>query len=111
MATRLARADRCGTRKGSVTSTSLVRVTYPLRHAGVIVCLDHLTQLGDVERQHDHRHDAIDAEVVASQGHRCLMCGVDAVSDRLCESADCRRPLHPQWPSVYCCNLCALEDV
>ena len=94
-----------------MSTSRVVRVTYPLRHAGVIVCLDHLMQLGDVERQHDHRHDAIDAEVVASQGHRCLMCGVDAVPGRSCENVRCRRPLHPQWPAVYCCNDCALEDV
>lgn len=92
--------------------TALVRVTYPPRHAGVIICLDHLEQLGAVELLgQDVRHDEIVSEVVAFHGHRCLMCGVDAAPDRRCENDRCRRPLHPQWPAVYCCNDCALEDV
>lgn len=24
---------------------------------------------------------------------------------------NCRCPLHPQWPAVYCCTYCALEAV
>jgi len=100
------------TPSASSTPPSLVRVTYPPRHAGVVICLDHLMQLGDVERLgQDVRHDEILSEVVAFHGHRCLMCGVDAVPGRSCENARCRRPLHPQWPAVYCCNDCALEDV
>lgn len=92
------------------TQPSIVRVTYPPRHAGVIICRDHLEQLGDVELLgEDVRHDEILSEAVAFHGHRCLMCGVDAVPDRSCEN--CQRPLHPQWPAVYCCNDCALEDV
>lgn len=87
---------------------SLVRVTAPRRHEGVILCSDHLRQLAiDV----DLAHEDIPAELAAFWGHRCLMCGVDATPGRYCENADCRRALHPQWPAVYCCNDCALEDV
>lgn len=96
----------------TTTPPSLVRVTYPPRHVGVIICLDHLRQLGAVELLRQNvRHDEILSEVVAFHGHRCLMCGVDAVPGRRCENDRCRRPLHPQWPAVYCCNDCALEDV
>jgi hypothetical protein len=91
-------------------SEVLVCITYPPRHAGVIVCLVHLMQMGDAELRQGLRHDEILSETVAFHGHRCLMCGVDAVLDQTCENNRCRLPLHPQWPAVYCCNDCALED-
>lgn len=100
-------------------SIALVRITYPSRHAGVVLCRDHLSQLRSVELRRsilveDLRTEVIEdlrTEDVASHGHRCIMCGVAAVPDRRCEYDRCRRPLHPQWPAVYCCNDCALEDV
>jgi hypothetical protein len=39
------------------------------------------------------------------------MCLFDAVPGRFCENEDCKKPLHPQWPAVYCCNKCALRDL
>ena len=79
------------------------------KHEGLIICRDHLQQIvdaGDVPVIQE-----LPANVVEFWGERCLMCGVDASPGRLCESVDCRRPLHPQWPVVYCCNDCALDDV
>lgn len=91
---------------------TLIRVTYPPRYAGVIVCFDHLMELSDAELlQQGLRHDEILSEVVEFIGHRCLMCGVDPSPGRRCENESCRRALHPRWPAVYCCNECALEDV
>lgn len=90
-----------------MSNGTLVRVTEPLRYAGVVLCLDHLFQLGGA----DSKHDEFSSDVVEFWGHRCIMCDVEASPGRLCENADCRRALHPQWPAVYCCNDCALEDV
>ena len=87
--------------------SALVRVTQPPRYAGVILCAQHVDQLDDSALVHDE----LPADAVAFWGHRCLMCGVDAAPGRTCENADCRRPLHPQWPAVYCTNDCALEDM
>lgn len=86
--------------------STLVRVTYPPLYEGVVLCLDHLFQIGDT----DFRHDEFSSDVVAFWGYRCSMCGVDPSPGRLCENERCRRPLHVQWPAVYCCNDCALDD-
>jgi len=111
-----------------MTPSSLVRVVRPIRHAGIVVCQDHvdqLDQIGEAETRDQPSDASADpaecmrtlvaswyfVEDVAPEGHTCLMCGVAAVSGRLCENDRCRRPLHPQWPAVYCCNDCALEDV
>jgi len=88
-------------------SAPLVRVVQS-PHDGVVVCRDHLAQL---EAGAVVAHVEIPAAQAAFWGHRCLMCGVDAIPGRLCENEGCRRPLHPQWPAIYCCNECALEDV
>jgi hypothetical protein len=87
---------------------TLVRTHQP--HEGMIICLDHLRQIV-VDTDPALAFEEIAAEQAAFWNHRCLMCGVEAAPGRLCESVDCRRPLHPQWPAVYCCNECALEDV
>ena len=97
-------------------STSLLRVgsgEFPPKstghkHDGMIICRDHLRQIAPDE---EPPIQELPADFVAFWGDRCLMCGVDPSPGRLCESADCRRPLHPQWPAVYCCNDCALDDV
>lgn len=85
---------------------ALVRTRQPCE--GVIICLDHLRQIA-VDA--DPTFDELSAAQVSFWGYRCLMCGVEPVPDRLCAHEDCPRPLHPQWPAVYCCNDCALEDV
>jgi hypothetical protein len=38
----------------------------------------------------------------------CVMCETIASLNKVC--AHCETPLHPQWPSVYCSNTCALSD-
>ena len=38
---------------------------------------------------------------------RCAMCGV-VPSPNNCQN--CSKPLHPQWPAIYCSNRCAMED-
>jgi len=78
-------------------------------YEGLIICRDHLRSVFD-EDLLPAVLTVLPVEVVAFWRHRCLMCGVDAVPGRLCENAGCRRPLHPQWPAVYCKNACALED-
>lgn len=91
----------------------LVRVYSPDHdhpYEGMIICRDHLRQIliGD---KPPFELEEISADRVTFWNHRCLMCGVDAVPDRLCENEDCRKALHPQWPAVYCNNACALEDL
>lgn len=93
--------------------TTLVRVVSPTGHRphvheGMIVCFEHLRQLELAARPPIKE---IPADQVAFWGHRCRMCGVEAAHGRVCENEDCRRKLHPQWPAIYCCNACALEDV
>lgn len=90
-----------------VRSPALVRVVQS-PHEGMIVCRDHLA---DIAGGTVIAHEEIPAAQVAFWGHRCLMCGVDAIPGRVCANEDCGRPLRPQWPAVYCCNMCALEDV
>ena len=93
--------------------SALVRVFTPdrdHRHEGLVICRDHLRQVV-ADTDPPFSLDEIADDQATFLGQRCLMCGVDAVPDRLCENVDCRRPLHPQWPAVYCCNDCALEDV
>ena len=88
-------------------SDVLVRVVQD-PHWGLIICKDHLRQIAEGVLV---AHEEIPTAQVSFWGHRCTMCGFDAVHGRECENQSCRRPLHPQWPAVYCCNLCALEDL
>ena len=87
---------------------TLVRIVSPHKHEGMIICRDHLQQIAPDD---DPPLLALSADLASFWGDRCLMCGTSAAPDRLCENESCRRPLHPQWPAVYCCNNCALEDV
>ena len=42
---------------------------------------------------------------------RCFAVGQAVFPGRLCANKEfCQRMLHRLWPSVYCTNLCALED-
>lgn len=90
-----------------ITPHDSMRPTYVRNpHEGAILCDDHLRQI-DV----DPTTEEITAEQAAFWGYRCLMCGVEPSPGRRCENEDCRQPLHPQWPAIYCSNRCALEDV
>ena len=106
-------ADRAAAEtKGETLTSPLQRLFTPEQshpYDGMIICRDHLRQVlpGDGP---PFILEEIAVDQAAFWNHRCLMCGVDAVPGRLCENEDCRRPLHPQWPAVYCCNDCALED-
>lgn len=85
----------------------LVRIMHA-PHEGMILCRDHLRQItGGVIVAHEE----LSMRATAFWGYRCGMCGAVPVADRLCESESCRKPLHPQWPAVYCCNDCALDDL
>ena len=77
------------------------------RHEGMIICRDHLAQM---RYSFDPTFTELDAKSAEFLGQRCLMCGVEPSPDRLCANEDCRAPLHPQWPAVYCCNDCVLGD-
>ena len=80
--------------------SALVRVFTPEhdhRLEGLIVCRDHLPKVaaeGDPPFMAEH----FTVERAAFWGHRCLMCGVAAVPDRLCGNTDCRRPCIPSGP-------------
>lgn len=100
----------------STTSpTKLVRVVTPSDpalpiyhrhpHEGMIICLVLLRQIDC-----DPTVEELPADQVAFMGHRCLMCGVAPSPGRICENESCGSGLHPQWPAIYCCNRCALED-
>lgn len=41
---------------------------------------------------------------------KCQMCETTYVTRNVCHDDDCKRPLHPQWPAVYCSNVCAEHD-
>ena len=88
-------------------SATLVRIVQA-PHEGLILCRDHFRQISDGAII---AHEELDESTATFWGDRCDMCGVDASPGRVCESASCRKPLHPQWPAVYCCNDCALDDV
>jgi hypothetical protein len=92
--------------------SALVRVVSPAghpphRHEGMVICRDHLRQLDSAD---DPPVEEVSVDRAAFLGECCLMCMTVAVPGRLCENADCRRPLDPSWPAVYCCNECAFED-
>lgn len=40
----------------------------------------------------------------------CQMCRTQPVEGNVCYRDACRKPLHKQWPAVYCSNECALLD-
>ncbi len=84
---------------------ALVRVA-EAPHEGLIVCMDHHREVTI-----DLAYEKLPSAEVEFWGQRCAMCGVDPSPGRLCESESCRRPLPAQWPAVYCCNDCALDDV
>lgn len=93
--------------------SALVRIVTPdhdHRLEGMVICRDHVRQL-ITETDPPFIMEWLTATEISFFGHRCLMCGVDSAPDRLCENESCRLPLHPQWPAVYCCNGCALEDL
>ena len=85
--------------------SALVRVA-EAPHDGLIICLEHLRELA-----FDLAFEKLPEAQSKFWGQRCAMCCVESSPGRLCESESCRRPLHPRWPAVYCCNECALEDV
>lgn len=100
----IAEVDRLRAISPRRAQTPLVRVVSPRRdhrYEGVVACLDHFHQL-EIEAP---------VEAVSGQAERCLMCGVPEARDRRCQNDGCARALHPQWPAVYCCNGCALEDL
>lgn len=39
---------------------------------------------------------------------KCGMCGVHPIEGHVCLC--CKKPLHPEWPAVYCSNGCAAND-
>jgi hypothetical protein len=75
------------------------------RYEGLTICHEHLRQI-----EADLPFEELPAEQVSFWGDRCFMCGIASAPGRLCENKDCRCPLHPQWPAIYCCNECALKD-
>jgi hypothetical protein len=72
---------------------------------GIIVCLDHVKQLWQMGSFHG------DGARVLEDLAICALCtsGVNR-EGRVCHRDECEKPLHPQWPAVYCCNACAFAD-
>ena len=92
---------------GGAGDVCLVQITHA-PHEGMILCRDHLRQItGSVIVAHAE----LSLHETAFWGYRCGMCGTIPVADRLCESESCRKSLPPQWPAIYCCNDCALDDL
>ena len=105
--------ERVIARDRQARATALVRVITPEqnhRQEGLIVCREHLREAIAPEDP-PFVAEPIPADRAEFWNYRCLMCGVDPSPGRRCENADCCRDLPPQWPAVYCCNGCALEDV
>lgn len=70
---------------------------------GIVLCDKHANEL----YPHDPaRLPLPKADVV---GLTCILCATYPVVGRSCEF--CAKPLHPNWPAVYCSNACALADV
>lgn len=105
---------------------------YRLVDGRMPICARHLTELGrfrpGIEARVVLTVDQIDA-LVAEFGLRrddlmslhgaqdpilgpetCRMCETTHVEGNACYHDDCRKPLHPQWPAVYCSNACAQDD-
>lgn len=103
---------------GNASVSALVRIitppdpytgtVKPHRHEGMIICHEHL---GEIPLASVPTFVNLPATQIAFWRYKCLMCGVTPVPGRLCQNEDCRQPLHPEWPAVYCCNGCAAEDV
>ncbi len=43
-------------------------------------------------------------------GEKCAMCGTHYAEGNVCYNDDCKKPLHPEWPAVYCTDNCAMAD-
>jgi hypothetical protein len=87
----------------------LARVTAPRRLRELILCPRHLRQIVELDGA-TLEHEVLTDDQLELWDMRCLMCGVAAVPDRRCANSDCGRPLHPEWPAVYCSNACAEDD-
>lgn len=95
---------------------------------GVPLCARHAFELKDYLPEEELRavftEDQIESLVVefgmrredvwALHGPRlhekCAMCTTHRAEDNVCYNDACKKPLHPQWPAVYCTDRCALED-
>ena len=106
---------------------------YRLVEGGMPICAKHLSELGvyqdSVEARAVLTLDQIDALVVefglrrddlmSSHGptdptfgeERCRICESTFAEGNLCHNDDCQKPLHPEWPAVYCSHACALSDL
>jgi len=112
---------------------------YRMVKGGMVLCARHARELAAYMPHEQLRtlltDDQIDSlvaefgllrdDIVALYGHadwthrgccdRCALCGVHPNTHKdgspaLCHSDDCQKPLHPQWPAVYCSDECADRD-
>lgn len=75
---------------------------------GMRLCTRHLDEIKMDERLFDENMEWIEVEPsIVDPMPCCQMCAV-VPAPNCC--ASCQRPLHPQWPAIYCNNECALED-
>ncbi|TAL43761.1 MAG: hypothetical protein EPN91_05850 [Salinibacterium sp.] len=74
--------------------------------SGLVVCSDHrnLVELTDREPMTDQQLRDRGA------GLTCMICDTTPSPGRVCASEECGKPLHPQWPAVYCSDRCAWRD-
>jgi len=50
-------------------------------------------------------------EMMHDESPMCVMCKTVIAHGNICYNDECKTPLHPQWPAVYCSNRCAMEDL
>lgn len=79
---------------------------------GTVVCRTHLIELRMYPASRQRKFRALGyRERHAIDTPECQMCKATVAHGNVCYNDDCARPLHPQWPAVYCSNECALEGV
>jgi hypothetical protein len=72
---------------------------YSTEPDGVVACLKHMVELL-----------AEPIEVVSPDLRECALCTTKYVEGNRCAREACNKPLHPNWPAVYCSNACAHKD-
>jgi len=81
---------------------------------GMIICRRHLIEMREYLRREGPLHVralGVREKLQSLEPHNCRMCEMHIALGNKCRNDRCALPLHPQWPAVYCCNDCALDDL
>lgn len=91
----------------------VVNTRMPAIDVGLVICRTHLVELR-AYRFHDRslhvRAIGPRERMYSIDPPMCGMCAAVISHGNVCYNDDCKTPLHPQWPAVYCSNECALSD-